>query len=267
MKNVVITGSTRGIGHGLAREFLKRNCRAIITGRAAGKVDAVVARFAGEFGADRVAGTVCEVTSFDSLQSLWTSADSEFGSVDIWINNAGMSIRRTPLADQDPAALAAIVQTNLAGVLYASKVVIAGMQAQGHGQLWNMEGFGSGGQTAPGMAAYGCTKRAVAYLNKALQKEVKGTGIQVCTLSPGIVVTDLLVGDYDLASPEWQRAKKVFNILGDTVETVTPYLVDGMLGSDKTGARVVWLTRGKAFRRFALAGFSQRDLFADVPGA
>ena len=65
-----------------------------------------------------------------------------------------------------------------------------------------MEGFGSGDQTALGMAAYGATKRAVTYLNKALQKEVSNTPVQVCTLSPGIVVTDLLVGDYDLASDE-----------------------------------------------------------------
>ena len=267
MKNVVITGSTRGIGHGLAREFLKRDCRAIITGRAPGKVDAAVARFAGEFGADRVAGAVCEVTSFESLQSLWNFAAGAFGPVDIWINNAGMSIRRAPLAEQDPADLAAIAQTNLLGALYASKVAVAGMLAQGHGQVWNMEGFGSGGEAAPGMTAYGCTKRAVAYLNKALRKEVKGTGVQVCALSPGIVVTDLLVGDYDLASPEWQKAKKVLNILGDTVETVTPWLADGVLKSRKSGARVVWLTRGKAFRRFAAAVFSKRDLFADVPGA
>lgn len=267
MKNVVITGSARGIGHGLAREFLKRDCRAIITGRGAAKVDAAVARLAGKFGDDRVAGTVCEVTSFESLQSLWTFAAGAFGPVDIWINNAGMSIRRAPLAEQDPADLAVIAQTNLAGVLCACKVAIAGMRAQGHGQVWNVEGFGSGGETAPGMAAYGCTKRAVAYLNKALQKEVKGTGIQVCALSPGIVVTDLLVGDYDLASPEWQRAKKALNILGDTVETVTPWLVDGVLKSRKTGARVVWLTRAKTFRRFAAAGFRKRDLFANIPGA
>ena len=267
MKNVVVTGSTRGIGHGLAREFLKRNCRAIITGRAAGTVGETVALLEGEFGAGRVAGTVCEVTSFESLQSLWTFAAGAFGPIDIWVNNAGMSIRRAPLAEQDPADLASITQTNLAGVLFASRVAVAGMRAQGHGQVWNMEGFGSGGETAPGMAAYGCTKRAVAYLNKALQKEVRGTGVQVCALSPGIVVTDLLVGDYDPASPEWQKAKKVLNILGDTVETVTPYLVAGMLKSGKSGARVAWLTRGKALRRFAAAGFSKRDLFADTPGA
>ena len=267
MKNVVITGGTRGIGRGLAREFLKRDCRVIITGRAADKVAAAVGRFAGEFGADQVDGTVCEVTSCGSLQSLWDYAAGKFGGVDIWINNAGMSIRRAPLAEQDPAALAAIVETNLTGTLYACKVAIAGMRAQGHGQIWNMEGFGSGGQTAPGMVAYGCTKRAVAYLTRALQREAKATGVKVCALSPGIVVTDLLVGDYDLASPEWRKAKRIFNILGDRVETVAPHLAEGILKSDKAGARVVWMTGGKAFRRFLAAAFRKRDLFADVPGA
>ena len=267
MKNVVITGSTRGIGHGLAREFLKRKCRVIITGRSPDKVDEAVRGLADEFGADNVAGTVCEVTSINSLEGLWDFAAEKFGSVDIWINNAGMSITRLLLKDQSADSIHAIVDTNLTGMLYANKVAVAGMTAQGHGQIWNMEGFGSGGQTAPGMAAYGCTKRAVTYLNKALQKEIKDTGVQVCTLSPGIVVTDLLMGDYDLSSAEWQKTKKILNILGDKVETVTPFLADGILKANKTGAKVAWLTNYKAFARFMTAAFNKRDLFADIPGA
>ena len=148
---------------------------------------------AGEFGEGQVAGTTCEVTSYDSLDALWKFAVDCFGSVDVWINNAGMSIKRVDLCDQSSEAVAAIVDTNLTGMLLANKVAISGMKAQGSGQIWNMEGFGSGGQTAPGMAPYGSTKAAVTYLIKALQKEIKDTGVQVCTLSPGIVVTDLLV--------------------------------------------------------------------------
>jgi NAD(P)-dependent dehydrogenase (short-subunit alcohol dehydrogenase family) len=267
MKNVVITGSTRGIGHGLALEFLRRGCRVIITGRSPDKVNEVVGDFAAEFGDHRVAGAVCEVTNFDSLDQLWTFATDRFGTVDIWINNAGMSIRRARLDEQPAADLQTIVQTNFTGMLYANKVAITGMRAQGSGQVWNMEGFGSGGQTAPGMAAYGCTKRAVSYLTKALQKEVIDSGVQVCTLSPGIVVTDLLVGDYDLDSAEWQKTKKVLNILGDTVETVTPFLADRILATRKSGAKVAWLTSGRAFWRFLTAGFNKRDLFAGIAGA
>ena len=107
-----------------------------------------------------------------------------------------------------------------------------------------------------------CT--VVNYLNKALQKEVAGSAVQVCTLSPGIVVTDLLIGDYDLSSPEWQKSKRIFNILGDHVETVTPFLVDGILKADRSGAKVAWLTGGKAFVRFMTAGFKKRDLFSEM---
>jgi short-subunit dehydrogenase len=267
MKNVVITGATRGIGHGLAREFLKRNCKVIITGRNQAQVDERVAEFAAEFDAERVAGTTCEVSSYDDLAALWDFAKTQAGAVDIWINNAGMSITRMPLAEQSAADISRIVDVNLAGILLANKVAIKGMLEQGHGQVWNMEGFGSTGQTAPGMAAYGATKAAVNYINKALQKEVKDSDVQVCTLSPGIVVTDLLVGDYDFDSAEWPKTKKIMNILGDKVETVTPFLADGILKTEKSGGKVAWLTTGKAFRRFLMAGFGNRDLFADIPGA
>ncbi len=267
MKNIVVTGSTRGIGRGLAHEFLKRGCRVIITGRDQAQVGEVVAALGAEHDSERVAGIACEVTSVESLRSAWDFAAEQFGNVDVWINNAGMSIPRQPLHEQDAFNIRKIVDVNLVGMLYANKVAIAGMTAQGNGQVWNMEGFGSGDQTAPGMAAYGCTKRAVTYLNKALQKEIKDTGVQVNTLSPGIVVTDLLVGDYDFESEEWQKTKKILNILGDKVETVTPYLADGILKATKSGSKVAWLTGFKAFGRFMTAAFNKRDLFEDIPGA
>jgi len=267
MKNVVITGSTRGIGHGLAQEFLKRGCRVMITGRDQRQVEETVSQFAAAFGDDQVAGSTCEVTSVTSLEGLWNNSVKKFGQVDVWINNAGITISRAPLWEQSAQDIEAIVMTNLAGMLFANKVALAGMKEQGFGQIWNMEGFGSGGQTAPGMAAYGATKSAVTYLIKALQKDIAGTGVQVCTLSPGMVITDLLIGDYDFESPDWPKTRKILNILGDKVETVTPFLVDGILKADKSGAKVVWLTKSKAFGRFMTAGFNKRDLFEDIPGA
>lgn len=264
MKVVVITGSTRGIGRGLAENFLAKGCQVVISGRRQDAVDAVVDELAITYGALNVAGKACEITDPEQLQGLWDVAQSRFNRVDVWVNNAGISIPRKNLADASPVEIASIVNINLTGILLANSVVLRGMQKQGNGQIWNMEGFGSGGQVQPGMASYGATKRAVNYLNKALQKEVAGTGVQVCTLSPGIVVTDLLVGDYDMSSPEWLKSKKIFNILGDKVETVTPYLVDGILKADKSGAKVAWLTGGKAFGRFMTAGFKKRDLFADL---
>jgi NAD(P)-dependent dehydrogenase (short-subunit alcohol dehydrogenase family) len=264
MKSVVITGSTRGIGRGLAENFLSRGCSVAISGRNAESVAAVVADLAGRYGEDKVAGRACEITDGSQLQGLWDEAASRFGRVDIWINNAGVSAPRKALADTEEAIIQQVVAINLSGMLLANRVALRGMNGQGSGQIWNMEGFGSGGQVQPGMCVYGATKRAVNYINKALQKEVKGSGVQVCTLSPGIVVTDLLTGDYDTTSPEWEKSKKIFNILGDKVETVTPYLVDGVLKADKSGAKVAWLTTGKALSRFMTAGFNKRDLFSEL---
>lgn len=264
MKTVIITGSTRGIGKGLAENFLKQGCKVVITGRSQPQVEQVVAQFAHQFSTQQVTGLACDVSSYDQLQAVWDHAVATFSTVDIWINNAGISLPRKPLEQQDPTAIHSIIATNLAGVVLASSVALKGMKAQNHGQIWNMEGFGSNDATQPGMTIYGATKRAVTYLNKSLQKEVKGTAVQVNTLSPGIVVTDLLVGDYDTSSAEWLKVKKIFNILGDTVETVTPWLVKGILATDKSGAKVAWLTSGKAFVRFMTAGFNKRDLFSEL---
>jgi NAD(P)-dependent dehydrogenase (short-subunit alcohol dehydrogenase family) len=264
MKTVVVTGSTRGIGLGLAANFLRRGCKVIVSSRRQEDVDQVVQQLGLDFGADQVAGLACDITSFENLQELWDFAVSRFGSVDVWINNAGINIDRAPLWEQSAEAISNIVNTNLAGLLLANKVAMTGMKAQGRGQIWNMEGFGSNGMAQPGMAAYGATKRAVNYLNKALRKDTAGTNIQICTLSPGMVVTDLLIGEYDTSSEEWQKVKRMFNILADTVDTVTPWLVDGVLKADKDGAKVEWLTNGKVMGRFLTAAFKKRDLFADM---
>ncbi|MET7425126.1 SDR family oxidoreductase [Dactylosporangium sp. NPDC005555] len=251
MTVVVVTGGTRGIGAGLVREFLTRDCQVVYCGRSlpAGSAD------------PRSLGVVADVTDRAAVRQLWDSAIAAFGRVDIWVNNAGVSTARKPLWELPPDELDAVVDVNLRGLAHASAVVVAAMRAQGHGALWNMEGFGSGNQKAPGLAAYGMTKRAVTYLTDALAKELgKDSPVTVAHLSPGMVVTDLLSRDY--TPEEFAKAKKIFNILADKVETVTPWLADRVLKGVPNGGRVAWLTTPKAFGRFATAAFRRRDLFA-----
>lgn len=260
----VITGGTRGIGRGLAQAFLERGACVALCGRSAEGVTRTVQELGESSDAQRVLGLTGDVTRPEDMQRLFEESVRRFGGVDIWINNAGLVLPQKPLEAQDFAALRELVDVNLYGTLVGSSVALRGMRAQGRGQIWNMEGLGSRDEVQPGLAAYGATKRAVRYLNKALLRENAKGPVQICTLSPGIVVTDLLVGDYDANAAEWQRARRVFNILGDRVETVTPWLVDRILATRRSGTRVAWLTTGKAMRRFLAAPFRKRDLFAEL---
>lgn len=177
--------------------------------------------------------------------------------------NAGVSASRVPLWELDAEEIEAVVDTNVVGSLLGAKVAMTGMLAQGSGRLYVMEGLGSDGRVQPGIITYGASKRAVAYMRKALKKDLgKDSKVLVGAVSPGMVVTDMLVGDYD-DPVEWERVKKIFNILADKVETVTPWLADQVL-ADTEGKRIAWLTGPKVAKRFATARFNKRDLFADA---
>jgi NAD(P)-dependent dehydrogenase (short-subunit alcohol dehydrogenase family) len=251
MTVVVVTGGTRGIGQGLVSAFLAQGASVAYCGRT--------------ITSDVPAGALAlpaDVTNRADVRKLWDAAADKFGKVDIWVNNAGMSNSRKSLWQLDPAEISNVVSLNLEGTLHASAVVLEAMLAQGHGALWNMEGLGSNGQIVPGLTPYGATKRALTYATLAMAKELKDTPVKVGLLSPGMVVTDLLLQDYDPA--ELEKAKKIFNILADRVETVTPWLAAKVLAGTRNGGRVAWLTGPKAAYRFATAGFRKRDLFGDA---
>ena len=266
-KRIVITGSSRRIGKGLAGELLRRGHHVVISGRTQASADAAARELLLlASGGARVLGVGCEVSQSDQLQGLWARSVAEFGGVDIWVNNAGISHPRQRGGEMLSADIRGVEETNLQGMLLATQVALRGMQAQpGGGLIYNMEGFGSNGMMTPGMSLYGASKFALTYFTKALLAETGEGPVKVCYLSPGIVLTDLLKRDMGSNDPkDWERTKRVYNILADRVETVTPYLADGILGNDRAGARVAWLTGRKAAGRFLMSLFRKRELITDA---
>ena len=263
MHSILITGSTRGIGKGLAQEFLRLGHRVVLTGRSDAAVTAASRELAplGE-----VLGVVCDVRQLASLQAAWAAGVARFGQIDIWINNAAVATDRVLLADLPAEQIQATVDTNLLGTLFGCQVAIAGMRAQaGGGKVYTFEGFGSDGLSRPGLSVYGATKRAIRYLTASLAKECAGTNVLVGSLSPGIVATDLLLYSSRGRDPaDWERAKRTLNILGDTVETVTPFLARQALANTKQGARIAWMTPAKAAGRFATSFFRKRDILSEL---
>lgn len=265
MKTIIITGSTRGIGLGLAKQFLSRGCSVVLSGRTKQTLEKELESLGKTFGAEKVFGTTCDVGVYESVQALWDAGTAKFGKIDIWINNAGVSAPSVPLWELSPMDIAAVVNTNLTGTLFGCKVALEGMLKQGSGQIYNFEGHGSDDRKIIGLATYGSTKRAVRYLTETLLLETKNTPVQVCTLSPGIVLTDLIFKQLKRA-PKEKREKniKIYNILADTVETVTPWLAEQVLANNRSGAKIAWLTPAKVVTRFIGALVKKRDLFKDM---
>lgn len=261
-QTVVVTGSTRGIGRGLAVEFLKRGHNVVVTGRSQQAVDAAVAQLKA---LGPVIGQTCDVRSLASNQAVWDAGVARFGRIDVWICNAAVATDHLLLAELPEDQITATVETNLTGTLFGARVALAGMLKQGGGRFYTFEGFGSNDMTSPGLAVYGATKRALRYLTSALAAEYKGTPVIVGSLSPGMVPTDLLIYSSKGDDPaQWARAKRMMNILADKVETVTPWLAEQALANTKQGGRIEWLTKGKAMQRFLMAPFVKRDLISEI---
>ena len=255
-KVIVITGSSKGIGFGLAQCFLAEGHTVVITGTSQKSVDEAAGKLK-DFD-ELVLPLVCDVRSRQSIDEVIKQTHEKHKRIDIWINNAGINHKSLPLIKLPQEDIQNIVDINVFGVINGSRAAGEYMLKQGLGAIYNMEGLGSDGRIAKGTAYYGMTKRMVRYFARSMAAEFAGTGVIVGRLSPGMVLTNLLLKDID-ASPEKESALKIFKILADRVETVTPYLSRKILKNKKNNAYIAWLTTGKIILRFMTAPITKRD--------
>ncbi len=235
--HIFITGGTRGIGKGLVIEFLKRGHKVSFTGTNTNGIEKAKLDLTGEFN-----GYVCDVRFYNDLEIAKDNAISNFGEIDIWINNAGVSHKQTGVSDLTEEEIKKVIDINVSGMIMGTSIALKTMKQVGKGAVYNMEGLGSDDRMIEGTLIYGSSKRLLRYFSRACNKEVKEyKNIYVGTISPGMVFTDLLLSD---ASPD---ALKIINILGNKVETVTPFLVENML---KGKIHIFWLTTRKVILKF-----------------
>ncbi|MCK5671918.1 MAG: SDR family oxidoreductase [Spirochaetales bacterium] len=261
--NVVVTGGSRGIGLGLTVNFLKRDCNVTISGMNEARLQNTLVQLRKDFPNQRISGYISDITDRTEVEKLCDKALEENGSIDIWVNNAGKGQNMEYSWDLDRDTYTNIISTNVTGLMHGSLAVMNKMIKQGSGKIFNMEGFGSNGMIRPKMAVYGTTKQAVRYFTRALAREAEDTKILVGTISPGMVITDFITEPLNqLSKKEKEKTIKIFNILADRVETVTPFLVDRMLKTTTNGIRIEWLTKPKIFWRFLTAAIFKRNVIA-----
>lgn len=259
MTIVVITGSTRGIGYGLADRFLAAGCTVVISGRISDVTEKAAAALAVKHPDGRVLGQPCDVTDFTQVQRLWDTAKAHFGQIDIWINNAGIAHPQEKFWNLQPERYRAVVGTNTLGTMYGSKIALQGMLAQGFGALYNMEGYGANGnRTMDGLALYGSTKAGLHFLNRSLVKEARGTPVIIGAIQPGMVITDLITKQFEGRPEAWSRFQPILNMIASPVDAVTPWIVKRILENHRTGARITYLTPWRIFRRMISMPFRRK---------
>ncbi|HAU84762.1 MAG TPA: alcohol dehydrogenase [Lachnospiraceae bacterium] len=268
MKTVVITGSTRGFGYEMAKMFLLQKCNVVISGRKQATVEETCEKLRNETQNTSVKGFSCNVTDINALEKLWNFAKSEFQKVDIWINNAGVNQPDRFIWEIGKPDIDHLIDIDLKGTVYGSKVAMNGMIQQGFGFIYNVEGHGSNDNIISKLSLYGTTKRAVTYFTQALAKEAEESksGVKVGRIAPGIMITDFLRkplgGDKNEITLD-NKTVKVYNILGDYPETIARYVVRKMLVNTKNDVRIVWLTNRRAAGRFLKGIVKKRKLIIE----
>lgn len=265
MKTVVITGSARGLGLEMAKDFRRNNFNIIISDLNEDNLKRAITILNDIKSNAKIGYKVCDVTKSKDISSLIEYSNKEFNSIDIWINNAGVNQPDKAIWELSEKDIDMVLDIDLKGTIIASKLVMEYMSKKGHGAIYNIEGYGSNDAKMLGLSIYGTSKRAITYFTEALAKESeeKNTGVIVGKLSPGIMITDFItnaLGNKEkIELPE--KTKKVYNILGDYPDVVSKFLVNGMINNTKNNAKIEWLTNRKAVWRFMIAGINKRNFF------
>ncbi|MBF0587430.1 SDR family NAD(P)-dependent oxidoreductase [Prosthecochloris sp. N3] len=207
----IITGSTRGIGKAIARAYLDEGASVVITSSRQENVDAAVA----DLGSRNVHGMVCDVTDYASVEWLVRAAVDRFGSLDIFINNAGISDPFYSVTDSDPVEWGRVIDTNLKGTYHGSRAAMSWfLEHNPRGKIINMAGSGTDkGSNTPFISAYGSTKAAIARFTYAMAAEYRQTPASIMLLHPGLVRTEII--STEKPTPEMQRQQNTFATIVD----------------------------------------------------
>ena len=262
---VVITGGSKGAGRALASKFLEYGDNVVICSRDEERVESTVQalREAHTMSSGRIEGIRGDVACAQDMNDVARFAAEMFGSVDIWVNNAGTNAYTfKPFFEQSDEDIASVVNTNVLGVMYGTKAAINVMKHQPKGgHVFNMDGAGADGNATPRFAAYGATKRSLEQLNKSIRAELsiaKISNVGIHAISPGMVTTELL-----MAGADNRFSRLMINCLAEEPETMADFLVPrirqvpdtvekSFLPSILLGQYIKFLTPVKAYSQIIL---------------
>lgn len=197
-KVVVITGASSGLGEATARHLAALGAKVVLGARRTDKLQQIASEIQAQGGQVAFAGV--DVTNPAAVQALVDTAISQFGRIDVMVNNAGfMAI--APISQLRTDEWDRMIDINIKGVLYGIAAALPHFEQQGSGHIINISSVAGIKVFAPGGSVYSGTKFAVRAISEGLRQEMAGK-VRVTSIEPGAVDSELKFGSGDQASRE-----------------------------------------------------------------
>lgn len=202
----IITGATSGIGQATAYKLAEIGYGLILTGRRKDRLVNLAEELTNKYNVQ--VKTLCfDVRNFKETEQAFNSLDASWKKVDVLINNAGLALGLSPIHEGDISDWDTMIDTNIKGLLYVTRVVSPWMVAQKSGHIINLSSI-AGKNVYKNGNVYCATKHAVTALNQAMRLDLLEHQIKVTLVCPGAVNTEFSTvrfhGDVD-------RADKVYD--------------------------------------------------------
>ena len=188
-QTIIITGGTRGIGKGISEAFLKAGARVIATYTTN---EAAAAQFKQDNSpfAERTDVQKLDVTGFEEVEGFFRYVDTEYGSFEVLVNNAGIR-KDSVLAMMKESDWHDVINVNLAGAFYMCKFAVMSLMRKRYGRIINISSV-MDRYAFEGQANYAASKAGLVALTRSLSKEVATRGITANCVSPGFITTELI---------------------------------------------------------------------------
>jgi 3-hydroxy acid dehydrogenase / malonic semialdehyde reductase len=207
MKRIaLISGASAGIGEATAIRFAKEDYSVIISGRRVDRIEALADTIRKEYHVEALP-LVFDIRSREETENALNGIPENWKRIDVLVNNAGLALGLDKVQEGDPADWDQMIDTNVKGLLYLSRIVIPWMVEKGEGHVINI-GSIAGKEVYPKGNIYSATKHAVDAITKGMRIDLLGTGVRVTQVAPGAVETEFSIvrfkGDEDRAAKVYQ---------------------------------------------------------------
>ena len=205
-KTICITGATAGIGQATARCLAKEGHSLILTGRRDVSLRKFAAELETEYGISCLALSF-DIRSRDEVKRTIDALPAEWSQIDVLINNAGLAAGLDPVHTSSLDDWDQMIDTNVKGLLYMTRLISPGMAKRGQGHIINI-GSIAGKEVYSNASVYCATKHAVDALSRGMRLDLLPFGIKVTAIHPGAVDTEFSMVRF---KGDAERAKKVYD--------------------------------------------------------